>query len=131
MSNTLSYVVKIRKDYRCFHPTVELYQSAVKMLILTANENWEDIKKIEGTKNRDGHMEKLVHGTSGRKARYDCFDKSFPKFPSYLRRSAIQTALGAVASHHVNLTEWEKSDRSGKKPRLNPDRNAMPCFYIG
>ena len=76
-------------------------------------------------------VERLVHGTSMRRAAYPSFDIRFPKLPSYLRRSAIFDAVAAVMLYRKNLADWEASDRSRKKPRLNRRRNAMPAFYRG
>ena len=73
-------------------------------------------------------VERLVHGTSMRRAAYPSFDIRFPKLPSYLRRSAIFDAVAAVMLYRKNLADW---DRSRKKPRLNRRRNAMPAFYRG
>ena len=74
-------------------------------------------------------IERLVHSTSRREAAYPSFDIRFPKPPSYLRRSAIFDAVAAVALYRKNLADWEASDKSRKKPRLNRKRNAMPAFY--
>ena len=60
-------------------------------------------------------------------AKYD-FEKHFYKMPSYLRRSVIQTALGCVSSYKSNLENWE-ANPVGKKPTLQTDRFAIPCFY--
>ena len=71
--------------------------------------------------------ERLVHSTKNNIAKYD-FDVRFYKFPSYFRRSAIQSALGAVSSYRSNLTNWEKS-QTGRKPTLQKNRFVMPTFY--
>ena len=42
------------------------------------------------------------------------FDRHFPKMPSYLRRAAIQHALGAVSSYQTRLGLWEKGDLRGR-----------------
>ena len=47
--------------------------------------------------------------------RYDgIFDSLFPKMPSYLRRSAITHALGAVSSYRTRLVQWEEGIRRGE-----------------
>ena len=46
------------------------------------------------------------------------FDIRFPKMPSYLRRSAIQHALGTVSSYKTRLDLWEKTDGKSGKPRI-------------
>ena len=65
-------------------------------------------------------------------ARFD-FDLRFPKMPSYLRRAAIQHALGSVSSYETRMELWEKSgEKAGEKagkPRLAYENHAMPVFY--
>ena len=56
------------------------------------------------------------------------FDRHFPKMPSYLRRAAIQHALGAVSSYQTRLGLWEKGELRGK-PKLVCENHAMPVFY--
>ena len=57
------------------------------------------------------------------------FDIRFPKMPSYLRRSAIQHALGTVSSYKTRLDLWEKTDGKSGKPKLVYENHAMPVFY--
>ncbi len=60
-------------------------------------------------------------------ARFD-FDARFPKMPSYLRRAAIQHALGSVSSYHTRLEQWKNGAIAGK-PKLVYENHAMPVFY--
>ena len=131
MKNTASYSMEIKDEYRCFHGTYDIYQDAVSFLIKVVNAEYDEIKDVNGPNKRQYIIEKLVHGTSKRKAKYKSFDKKFFKFPSYLRRSAITAAIGAVSSYRSNLTAWEASDKSHKRPRLKVNRNEMPVFYKG
>jgi IS605 OrfB family transposase len=48
--------------------------------------------------------------------------------PSYLRRSAINTATGSYSSYVSNLKIWE-NNKVGKEPTLQLDRNVMPTLY--
>ena len=57
------------------------------------------------------------------------FDIRFPKMPSYLRRSAVQHALGTVSSYKTRLDLWEKTDGKSGKPKLVYENHAMPVFY--
>ncbi|NSD54166.1 transposase, partial [Blautia wexlerae] len=70
----------------------------------------------------------LVHTTKKNHACFD-FDIRFPKMPSYLRRSAIQHALGTVSSYKTRLDLWEKTDGKSGKPKLVYENHAMPVFY--
>ena len=56
-------------------------------------------------------------------------DSRFPKMPSYLRRAAIQHALGSVSSYETRMDLWEKSGEKAGKPRLAYENHAMPVFY--
>lgn len=59
---------------------------------------------------------------------YD-FNVKFYKIPSYLRRSAIQLAIGCYSSYRSNLENWENSNKSDKKPKITIERNVMPTLY--
>ena len=130
MKITVSREARIIDAYRPFLDTVSIYQEAVSFLIDAAEEHYEEIKGLPSQKAMTA-VERLVHGTSTRRAAYPSFDIRFPKLPSYLRRSAIFDAVAAVMLYRKNLADWEASDRSRKKPRLNRKRNAMPAFYRG
>ena len=130
MRITVSRDVRIKDAYKPFLDTVSIYQEAVSFLIDAVNEHYEDIRNLPSQKAMTA-TEKLVHGTSRRTAAYPSFDTRFPKLPSYLRRSAIMDAVSAVNLYRMNLSDWDASDRSKKKPRLKRPRNAMPAFYRG
>ena len=49
--------------------------------------------------------------------------------PSYLRRAAIQHALGSVSSYKTRMELWEKTGQIEGKPRLVYENHAMPVFY--
>ena len=49
--------------------------------------------------------------------------------PSYLRRAAIQHALGSVSSYETRMDLWEKSGEKAGKPRLAYENHAMLVFY--
>ena len=48
--------------------------------------------------------------------------------PSYLRRSAIQHALGSVSSYETRIGLWKSGKLTGK-PKLVCENHAMPVFY--
>lgn len=86
--------------------TLRIYRSAVSYLIQVYAESWEELSQIDNAKKRFNAAEHLVHETKKNHARYD-FDLHFPKMPSYLRRAAIQHALGSVASYETRLDLWK------------------------
>ena len=70
----------------------------------------------------------MVHMTKKNTARFD-FDLRFPKMPSYLRRSAIQHALGSVSSYETRLGQWKETGVLSGRPKLTCRNHAMPVFY--
>lgn len=123
---TSSYAVEIRKQ-KMFDNTIKIYREAVSFLIDCFNKEWGSIQKVEGTKSRKSFAEKLIHTTKHSTAKYD-FDAKFYKFPSYLRRAAIQAALGSVSSYYSNHKNWETNSKVGKEPKLQCDRFCFPAF---
>ena len=99
----------------------EAYQQALEQV-------WEELAEIPDAKRRFNAAEHLVHTTKKNPARFD-FDLRFPKMPSYLRRAAIQHALGSVSSYETRMDLWEKSGEKAGKPRLAYENHAMPVFY--
>lgn len=123
-----SYAVKIKHYNQIFNDTVKIYQQAVMFFIQILDSEWENLVSLPG-KQKNGILEKLTHKTIlNPSPKYD-FDSMFYKFPSYLRRAAIQSAIGAYSSYQSALSNWEQSDRSTKKPKLSINRNIMPVFY--
>ncbi len=80
-------------------------------------------------------MEQLIHKTAKRpEVKYDYFDESFHKFPSYLRRAAIETAVGQVSSFLTRYYDWQggrRQRRDAKPPRFNPNLGVYPNLYQG
>lgn len=118
--------------------TINLYREAVAFLIDIFNKEWTNLEPLTG-KNRNNFAEKLVHSTNKNIATYD-FDDKFNKFPSYLRRCAIQDALGIVSSYRSNLNNYEldryEAISNGKKfkkkaPSLSLKHFKCPAFYKG
>ena len=123
-----SYGVELRKQNIPIRQTLEIYRSAVSYLIGIYVQVWEGLAEIPDAKRRFNAAEHLVHTTKKNHACFD-FDIRFPKMPSYLRRSAIQHALGTVSSYKTRLDLWEKTDRKSGKPKLVYENHAMPVFY--
>lgn len=140
MEVVVSYKTKIsRNDYKnCIDDTIKLYRSAVSFIVEIINNHWSTITPLS-TKSRVNYVESLIHTTKGNTALYD-FDKEFYKFPSYLRRSAIQDSVGIVSSYQSNLSNYEEeryySISNGKKfkkqkPKLSLTHFKCPVLYKG
>ena len=122
-----SYGVKIKKQNIPIRHTLYIYRQAVGYLIRVYEESWEELSRIVNPQKRFNAAEHLVHSTKKNRARYD-FDQKYPKMPSYLRRSAIQHALGSVSSYETRLELWKQKKLDGK-PKLVYENHAMPVFY--
>ena len=130
MQTVSSYSVELRKQNIPLCQTLGIYRSAVCYLTEVYGKAWEELSVIPDAKRRFNVAEHLVHTTKKNSARFD-FDLRFPKMPSYLRRSAIQHALGTVSSYETRMELWEKEGKRAGKPRLVYENHAMPVFYRG
>ena len=128
MKITSSYGVELRKQNIPIRQTLDVYRSAVSYLTDIYAQVWEELEGILEAKKRFNEAEHLIHTTKKNQARFD-FDIRFPKMPSYLRRAAIQHALGSVSSYKTRLELWEKTDQKGGRPKLVCENHAMPVFY--
>lgn len=123
----VSYAVELLNVNKILNPTLDIYRKAVSSLMGYLKDDWIWLSKIEDANRRFNAAEKLIHSTKQNKAKYD-FDRQFYKMPPYFRRSALQSALGALSSYFSNLENWEKRPK-GKAPTFQPDRACVPCFY--
>ena len=128
MKITSSYGVELRKQNIPIRQTLDVYRSAVSYLTEIYAQVWEELERIPETKKRFNEAEHLIHTTKKNQARFS-FDLHFPKMPSYLRRAAIQHALGSVSSYKTRLGLWKKTSQIEGKPRLVYENHAMPVFY--
>ena len=129
MKITSSYGVELRKQNIPIRQTLDVYRSAVSYLTEIYAQVWEELERIAETKKRFNEAEHLIHTTKKNQARFS-FDLHFPKMPSYLRRAAIQHALGTVSSYKTRLSFWEKSVQTGGWPKLVYENHAMPTWSI-
>lgn len=127
MKTYSSYKVKIKHYNKIFSQTVEVYRNAVSFFIDICEKEWEfleSLKKFE----RCSYIEKITLVTKVHPNPKYNFNERFYKVPVYLRRSAINTAIGCYSSYCSNLKNWEEN-QMGNKPRLQLDRNVMPTLY--
>lgn len=121
--------------------TVEEYRHFLKPLVLIAYWNWSALLGLTA-KERVNTLEKLVHQTADNpNPKYGWYFKkainnhpSFRKFPSYLRRAAIQDALGIVSSFVTRWQDWKRGNRKhrhDKSPKLTAFCNSYPALYKG
>ena len=126
---TSSYGMKLKGDFKALETSIELYRKALRMLIPIINDGWDSISECRYVNQKYNLIEKWIHNTRANQALFD-FDEQFPKFPTYLRRSAIAKALGIVSSYRSNLENWE-TERKGQAPKLSLTHYACPAYYKG
>lgn len=109
--------------------TLNVYRDYVRALIGVVYTHWP---AISGAKSRCAAVEALMHPTKDRpEVRYQYFRRRFHRFPSYLRRAAIEAACGAVESFISRYGAWCESDRRREPPRLAVDNALNPPLYRG
>ena len=119
--------MKLKGDLNALKTSIDIYCDTLRVLIPIINDNWETLSEYEFANQRYNCIEKWIHNTKSNQAIYD-FDEQFPKLPTYLRRSAIATALGIVSSYHSNLANWEKEPK-GQAPQLSLTHYTYPAYY--
>lgn len=127
MKITTSYSVKIKHYNRIFKETIAIYRQALGFLINVCNEQWEALSELS-PRRRLSAVERFVHKTKDNPTPPYDFDTLFYKFPSSLRRAAINKALGMISSYKSNLANWEKS-HEGKRPALPKADHEYPAMY--
>ena len=121
------YSVKIKHYNSIFKETVAIYRHAVDYILNVCLENWEEISFLNG-RNRLVYVERLIHATKDNPAPAYGFDSKFYKMPCYMRRSAINEAIGKVSSYTSNLDNWNKNP-VGKKPSYPKAGYTFPFMY--
>ena len=129
MKFTSSYDVKLTGDLKALESSIVLYRKALHFVIPIVNIHWNEIKDFEYRNQRMMYTEKLIHSTKKNQAQYN-FDKKFLKFPTYLRRAALNCALGIVSSYRSNLANWEQNPK-GQIPQLSLTHYTYPAYYKG
>ena len=124
---TSSYKMKLIGDLKALETSINIYRDALRVLILIINDNWETLSEYEFINQKYNYIENVVHNTKDNQALYN-FDEQFPKFPSYLRRSTIAQAFGAVSFYRSNLANWKKEPK-GQAPQLGLTHYAYPVYY--
>ena len=129
INNIVSYKTKIVNANKVFHNTIKVYRNALSYIINIVNNEWINISPLK-SKEMINYTEKLIHKTKNNIPKYSDFDKLYYKFPSYLRREAIQTAIGIVSSYKSNLENYiNEKDFSKKEPKLNLKHFVFPVLY--
>jgi hypothetical protein len=123
--------------------TVDAYRRAVRAIATVVMTHWPCLgalpAKGKGTGlGRCQAIEALFHATAERtKVRYPMLDRVLGKMLSYLRRAAIESAVGVVSSCLSNYSLWLEGEIGGNErpcgsraPRLGFS-NVFPPLYGG
>jgi len=113
--------------------TVTIYRDMVRRLISIVNLRWKKIAVVEAQQR---YVEQLFHPTkdnpSPKFGKFFGLGTKLYKFPSYLRRAAINDAIGHVSSFHSRYYDWQGGTRrrnTAKPPRLNTSCGVYPDLY--
>jgi hypothetical protein len=129
--------LKILSRTKSLEPTLEIYRKALAFYIDVVQKEWENIKTFSNNKKMLV-LENLTHETKQHPTAKYSFDKSFYKFPCYIRRACTMEAIGHVSSYFSSLENWQKEKTAtlakGKKihkkvPKLQTNHKAFPVFY--
>ena len=106
----ISYSAKINrltyKDIHILDDTIKYYHKAVSYICDVVLKEWESLENLSLTTDKVNAIESLIHNTARNKAKYD-FDKQIYKFPSYIRRDAISSAIGHISSYMSNMDNYK------------------------
>ena len=129
-----TYPVRIKQNTSAFTDSADVYRAAVDFFIHVTDGEWSVVSTKERLQERQGIVESLTVRTAKRPFVPYCFeaaDTRFYKMPSYLRRAAINEAIGKVSSYRSNLANWEAADikTRGRKPGYPTAGYTYPCYY--
>lgn len=112
--------------------TVACYRRLVRVLAGIIFVNFPQLSKAP---SKCFAVERLFHATAEHpNPRYAAVDRMFHKFPSYLRRAAIEAAFGAVSSYVSNYARWQagmRSKRTARPPVFARQLAVNPPLYGG
>ncbi|MGL5835608.1 MAG: hypothetical protein ACRC1Z_20610 [Waterburya sp.] len=101
------------EDRFCLQATVNEYRAFCKALSYVILGHWV---KLQNVNSKCVAIEKLIHQTKKNSApKHKYFVKRFWKFPSYLRRAAIEFAWGQVSSYLTRYRTWQSGEQKKKR----------------
>ena len=112
--------------------TIAEYRAFCRALSPVILNNWPQLSQSDSFTTA---VERLIHPTAKNPApRHRYFARRFYKFPSYLRRAAIEFVAGQVSSYLTRYGQWLRGDRkhrNAKPPAFNPVSGCYPTLYRG
>ena len=120
------------EDKICLQATVDEYRAFCKALSYVILGHWV---RLQNADSKCAAIEKLIHQTKkNSQPKHKYFVTRFWKFPSYLRRAAIEFTWGQVSSYLTRYRTWQSGIRKRKDaqpPIFNPTANCYPVLYGG
>ena len=114
--------------------TLDVYRALVRDLMSVIATHWPRLGPCSDNQIV-APVEALIHPTKQRPdVRYPYFARRYYKFPSYLRRAAINDAAGQVRSFMTRYERWQSGDRNrrtAQPPRLTCSTGTFPTLYPG
>ena len=112
--------------------TIDEYRTFCRSLAPIVLNNWPKLQKAGSFA---AAVERLMHPTKKNpNPRHTYFSSRFYKFPSYLRRAAIEFVSGQVSSYLTRYGQWvdgERKHRHARPPVFEPECGCYPCLYQG
>lgn len=112
--------------------TISEYRAFCRALSVVVLSNWGNLHQEPSFA---AAVERLIHPTKKNPhPRHTYFQKRFYKFPSYLRRAAIEFVRGQVSSYLTRYDQWQSGQRKHSKaspPVFNPVSGCYPALYKG
>ncbi len=131
---------KITSHTSSLDMTCEKYNEVVAYILKVIYQEFELATELS-TNDAQRIVEQLVNRTAKNPTpKYSDYNELFPKFPSYFRRAAINSAYGKWSSWRSNYLNWrnEKSEAidnekkfTKKAPTPQFEHKDFPVFYKG
>ena len=130
-----NYGIGIEDRHGNLYRTWKCLKEAAKCLLQLIDKHYMDIDFIRDSQERYNTIERYLHASTirdhERDAKDDTFDRLFPDFPTYLRRTALKKAIGAVDAYHAAVANWKRGGKKGAMPTLNYDQDFDLALYDG
>lgn len=136
MEAVSTYSERIIQSNSAFQVSVDIYRAAVDFFIKVADTEWAALSTLQSNKKRLTNVEAITVISKERPIvpyPFEKADRRFYKMPCYLRRAAINEAIGKVSSYRSNLANWENADPKtrGRRPGFPKAGYVYPALYRG
>ena len=116
--------------------TVELYRSVAAHCLYVLKENTELLRAEDAPEEAPAGkydlftvVERLIHRTKNNPDPAYPLDVVGKNIPAYIRRSAINSAIGTARSWYANYEKWANNGRKKHPPALRTENSKWPVYY--